>query len=136
MRKLKIYLAAAWSRRDEMVGVAHQLSKIPGIKITCRWLGPQPHARHLRALEDVADVRKADVVIRFTDDLTTEFVPARLATGSRMFEMGMAYERKTPVIVVGGNQPIFDYLPKIVHVRHLDELRHALTRMVRIRQRG
>jgi len=136
LKKLKIYIAAAWSRRDEMIEVAAQLSKIPGVKINSRWLGPQPNAKRLRALEDVADVRHADLLIRFTDDLTREFVPARLATGSRMFEMGMAYERKIPVIVVGGIQPIFDYLPRITHVRHLDELRNALTRMVRAHQRG
>jgi len=52
-----------------------------------------------------------------------------------MFEMGIAYERKMPVVVVGGYQPIFDYLPKIVHVRTLDELRVYLSGCKFFRQR-
>lgn len=144
MAKLKIYLAAAWSRREEMQAVAAELRAI-GIEITSRWLQqrksiiPGTHTdvfRRNRAVEDLADVRRADVLVRFTDDLSEPTVPSRLATGSRMFEMGVAYERKMRVFVVGGYQPVFDYLPKVTHVRHLDELRVALNRLARSKKRG
>jgi hypothetical protein len=135
--KIKIYIAAAWSRRDEMAQIAEELKAMNiGLEITSRWLHePTIHGskikrgdgfRRRRAMEDVVDVRKANVLIRFSDDLSGKFVPAKLATGSRMFEMGLAYERGMKVIVVGGFQPIFDYLPGIVHLRHLDELKAYL----------
>jgi hypothetical protein len=136
MRTLKIYLAAAWSRRDEIAGVARQLEQIPGIEITSRWLHEPTVLGHKivrgntfrrrRAQEDVADVRKAEMLVRFSDDLSGPTVPATLATGSRMFEMGLAYAEGKKVVVVGGTQPIFDYLPRIVHLRHVDELKSYL----------
>ena len=135
MKRLKVYLAAAMSRRDEMRAVAVDLERM-GIEITSRWLREEPISgikytkiarRKSWALKDLKDVRKADILVRFTDDLSKPTVPSRLATGSRMFEMGVAYEREMPVVVVGGFQPIFDYLPKIVHVRTLDELRVYLS---------
>jgi hypothetical protein len=39
-----------------------------------------------------------------------------------MFEMGLAYALGKPIVVVGGIQPIFDYLPTINHVRDIGEL--------------
>jgi hypothetical protein len=129
-KPLKVYLAAAWHRQAEMREVAKEISHL--VDVTSRWLHEVPasgskltkeRSRRMWAKRDVADVRKADVLIRFTDDLSGNKVPAKLATGSRMFEMGLAYERRMKVIVVGGFQPIFDYLPEVRHVRHLDELK-------------
>lgn len=136
MPKLKIYIAAAWSKREEMQVIAGKMHAWGDVKIISRWLGPQSPSRRVRAMEDLVDVRRADALVRFSDDLSKETVPARLATGSRMFEMGVAYERGTPVFVVGGYQPIFDHLPKVIHVRHLDELRVELNRLARTRKRG
>lgn len=141
MKKIKIwirlYLAAAWSRRDEIAAVADELiEQIPGLEITARWLREPTvlgskivrgnRFRRRRAQEDVADVRKADVLVRFSDDLSGTTVPAKLATGSRMFEQGLAYAEGKRIVVVGGHQPIFDYLPGIVHLRHVDELKSYL----------
>lgn len=129
-RPLKIYLAAAWHRQLEMRQVGEQL-KAAGFIITSRWLHEIPatgsrlkreRSKRMWAYRDIADVRKADVLVRFTDDLSHDVVPAQWATGSRMFEMGMAYERKMEIVVVGGNQPVFDYCREIMHVRHIREL--------------
>ena len=70
----------------------------------------------VRELIDLQDVRKSDVLVRFTDDLSTEFVPSRLASGARMTEVGMALERGLLVVIVGGYQNVFDYLPEVKHV--------------------
>ncbi len=147
-KPLRIYIAAAWSRREEMANVAENLkAAIPGIEITSRWLqepigGLRMHEpelpssfRQRRALEDLTDVRRADVLIRFTDDLSGETVPARLATGSRMFEMGIAYERAMKIIVVNGFQPIFDHLPSITHVQNVTELKNYLKDFLVMSQR-
>lgn len=145
MKTLKIYTAAAWSRRDEIAGVVDELVQIPGIEITARWLREPTvlgskivrgnRFRRRRAQEDVADVLRADMLVRFSDDLSGSTVPAKLATGSRMFEMGLAYAKGKQIVVVGGYQPIFDYLPGIVHLRHVDELKHYLAGITR-RKRG
>ncbi len=132
---MQLYLAAAWSRKKEVRAVADELNTIPGLYVHSRWLldpdeaygksrGPVPPEE--RAAVDVQDVRDADILVRFTDDMTKEFVSTRLITGARMFEMGLAYAIGKKIVVVGGIQPIFDYLPEIVHVPNVDELKQYL----------
>jgi hypothetical protein len=132
---MRLYLAAAWSRKDEISEIAKELNKISGIEVQARWIS-EPKSeyggsnvtefRRDRALIDVEDVGNADVLVRFTDDLSREVIPAGLATGARMFEMGYAWSLGKKIIVVGGYQPIFDYLPGITHVRDVEELKRAL----------
>ena len=131
---MRLYLAAAWSRKEEIREIAEELNAIPGIKVGARWLFEPPSSkdafkfRRRRAIYDRDDVRRANTLVRFTDDLTHPTVPARLATGARMFEMGYAYALGKKIIVVGGYQPIFDYLPGIVHVYDVEELKKLLTK--------
>lgn len=129
---MRIYLAAAWSRKDEMNGIAQELNRIPGVYVDSRWLseeaseyGGQPilEVRRNRAQIDVSDVSDADVLVRLTDDLSAKMIPSCLATGARMFEMGLAYSLGKKIVVVGGYQPIFDYLPEIIHVKDVEELK-------------
>ena len=104
---------------------------IPNLIVNSRWLKEEPHVpytkafRRQRAQEDVQDVRRADVLVRFTDDLSGSTVPSRLATGARMFEMGLAYERKIPIIVVEGTAH-FDHLPEVRHVKSIVSLKRLL----------
>jgi nucleoside 2-deoxyribosyltransferase len=134
MKKIKIYLAASWSRKAEIADVAKELQK-EGYIITSRWLNQEKVVkgisleafRRQRAKIDVADVKRADVLVRFSDDLSRKFVPSNLATGARMFETGLAYALGKKIIVVSGHQPIFDYLPTIMHVRHVSELKICLS---------
>ncbi len=148
----RVYLAAAWGRKDEVRGIADQLIGV-GINVRARWLyeppaPPTDYARHAflqeRAQIDVDDVIHANVLVRFSDDLSMPTVPSSLATGSRMFEQGVAkiigdlYDYgagetlkqmgipNKRVIVIGGNQCVFDYLPNIIHVRYF-ELMHLKT---------
>ncbi len=132
---MNVYLAAAWSRRREIKLIADQLDTIPGIRVRAHWLNESPKSKprdpfkfcQQRAQIDVRDVRNADILIRFTDDLQRKFVPARLATGARMFEMGYAYALGKKIVVVGGHQPIFDYLPGIIHINDLETLKSFLS---------
>jgi len=124
---MKVYLAAAFSRQTEIKAVAEKLREL-GIEITSRWLNAEPMAKKpafLRtqdAFNDIRDLRAADLVIRFTDEVEKSMVPSRLISGARMFEFGMAWERGIPVFVVGGKQNVFDYLPNIVHFANKEEL--------------
>lgn len=126
---MKIYLAAAFSRQKEIREVASKLTNL-GITIivTSRWLYAEPMAKKptlLRtqdALNDIRDLREADMIVRFADNVEKPTVPSKLISGARMFEFGMAWERGMPVFVVGGKQNVFDYLPNIVHFANEQEL--------------
>jgi nucleoside 2-deoxyribosyltransferase len=129
---MKVYLAAAWHRREEIRKIAQDLRHL-GVDVQARWLDEREGGRHYsaqflrsRAIIDVHDVRECDILIRFSDDLSQPFIPAYLATGSRMFEMGYAYAQGKPIIVVGGHQPVFDYLPNVVHLANTEELKEYL----------
>lgn len=129
---MRVYLAASFSRREEMRQVRKELRDL-GVDVQARWLDEsQPPAQErekwLRenACIDRVDVLAADLLVRFTDDLATKFVPSHLATGSRFVEMGMALSRGIPVVVVGGNQCLFDRLPGIVHLKNTQELMRYL----------
>jgi len=124
---MKLYLAAAFSRQAEMKRVAEELTDC-GFEITSRWLTNTPgvikgkKARMQDAFMDINDLREADILVRFSDDLTKDSIPAKLGSGARMFEFGMAWERGMPIVVVGGRQNIFDSLPNVTHVADLKEL--------------
>lgn len=133
---MRIYLAAAWSRKAEIRAVAVELNKIsPDIFVHSRWL-EEPGDTYggvknettptQRAQTDIDDVAAADVLVRFTDDLTQPMVSSKLVTGARMFEMGYAYALGKDIVVVGGIQPIFDYLPHVVHVENVYQLKEYL----------
>jgi hypothetical protein len=72
------------------------------------------------------DIDRADVLVRFSDDLSSPTVPSHLATGSRMGETLWALAHNKTVIVVGGYQCVFDYLPQVVHVKNVDVLKYTL----------
>lgn len=131
---LKVYLAAAFCRKDEILQVARQLEEL-GITVTSRWLTEQKDvptdvSRSVflaeRAQIDLDDIDRADVLVRFSDDLSSPTVPSHLATGSRMGEMMHARANHKTIIVVGGHQCVFDYLPDVYHVRTVDDLRWCL----------
>jgi len=133
---LKVYLAAAFYRKEEILQVARQLEEL-GITVTSRWLTEQKdvptdvsRAKFLaeRAQIDLDDIDRADILVRFTDDLSSPTVPSHLATGSRMGEMLWALAHRKQIFVVGGHQCVFDYLPEIFHVDDVGHLKYHLER--------
>jgi len=130
---LKYYLAASWSRREEMVKIAERLAS-HGVEICSDWIFGKPAPMVAKekflehwAMQDLEQVRGASAIIRFTDDLTPIRVPSHLATGARFFEMGVAYQMGKPVYVVGGNQCIFDRLPNVTHLKNVNALVRKLS---------
>lgn len=132
---LKVYLAAAFHRKHEMAVVASELRAM-GIEVTSRWLDDiiRPDTtslddfREQNAIMDAVDVLAAEKLIRFADNEEMSFplVKSSLATGSRMFEFGLAWSNKKECITVGGHQCIFDWLPNIVHFDTIDQLKSYL----------
>ena len=132
---MRIYLAAAFSRREEMRIYRKELEEI-GMNIQSRWLDekmPQgwDREKYLRetAFIDVSDVKNCDLLVRFTDNFSEYSdgkIPARLGSCARMFEFGLAWGLGIPVVVVGGLQNVFDRLPNVVHLETFAELKDYL----------
>ena len=121
---MKIYVAASWERWNEARKLADVLEN-KGFTVTSRWLLPdEPASQQDRALKDVEDICAADGLVRISDREIMEFplIPAKFASGARMFETGYAYSLGKPIIVVGGYQNTFDHLLDIVVVETDKEL--------------
>ena len=129
----KVYLAARYSRREELCGYRARL-QAAGFVVTSRWLngshqinaagtpigedgaalieeGDDERAAALRrefVQEDVADVFAADALIAFTE------VPrSSTSRGGRHVELGIAMGRGIHVIVVGPRENLFHWYPGI-----------------------
>ena len=87
------YLASAFARKEEMRRVRSELNNA-GVCVNARWLDehdpPQTdQEKWLRenAFIDIQDVLACNIFVRFSDDLSVDYVPSNLATGARFFEM-------------------------------------------------
>ena len=120
-----VYLAAAFHRQAEMREFAKEIEAL-GVRVTARWLTEDPSPTdpierekflEKTAIMDMDDIEQADVLIRFSDDLSHPFVPSDWCTSSRMEESGMATAWGKQVVVVGGKQSLFDRLLNRVHIQ-------------------
>lgn len=125
-----IYLAARYSRRLELCGYREQLEAL-GYVVTSRWLngkhqidengvpigdegealvehGQSEEAAKMRARfanEDFVDVRRADLLISFTEKARTPST----SRGGRHVEFGIAFGCLMPVWVVGHRENLFHW---------------------------
>jgi nucleoside 2-deoxyribosyltransferase len=126
---MRVYLAGAWGRREEILRVANRL-RLVGVEITSNWLteeadmhpGSKERSLRERAYIDLQDIDRADVFVRFADVPRTRQVPRALISGARMFEMGYAKAKGKTLFVVGGKQHVFDRLADVIHVKNADAL--------------
>lgn len=138
--KGRVYLAARYSRREELCVYRKQLQDI-GFRVQARWLDGKhqiadngtpigdngealvesnhPDADILRskfAQDDLEDVAGADIVISFTEP------PRSNANrGGRHVEYGIALATNKRVIVVGYRENIFHWLPCVEFCRTWEE---------------
>jgi hypothetical protein len=119
----KIYLAARYSRNDEMRGVRDVLTAI-GYEVTSRWidqhdgaleasytpakLNADPEECAILGQHDIDDLTAADTVISFTS-------PDGGGKGGRHVEHGIALGLGKRLIVCGPRENIFHTLPQIEH---------------------
>jgi hypothetical protein len=114
---LKVYLAARYSRREELCGYADEL-RVVGFEVTSRWLAgnhqisdaglseqAQAEERTRFATEDWEDLMAADVTISFTE-------PPRgtNSRGGRHVEFGAALAVGQQCFVVGHRENVFHCL--------------------------
>ena len=120
---LYVYLAARYSRYEEMQGYAKTLAEL-GIDVTSRWIqgdhqvsdkalldvgAEADHEERIRfAEEDILDLRRASIMVNFTEPPRAG--PSR---GGRHVEFGLALAHGLTVYVVGHRENVFHCLPQV-----------------------
>lgn len=130
---LNVYLAARFSRKQELAGYAAGLRDL-GIETTSRWLTgvhdwtgtpdeliPIPDQGRF-AQDDLDDIDRADVLVFFGGELF-EYG----ARGGACVEMGYALGIGMPVLVVGPVQNVFCALPDVIRCETWDDAVAVLT---------
>lgn len=126
MDRGKVYIAARYSRRDEMRAAARLLYDA-GIATTSQWLYENCALDHhldefpddsnrKTAQVDLDDIRKADTLLFFAEDPRVG-VPR----GGRHFECGYAFAIGKRVVVIGGPENVFLYMPTVIHFSSLED---------------
>jgi len=127
----QVYLAGQYARRDELRALAPQLAA-KGVQVNSRWLledAPLHHSledfetewKRLTALKDYWDIQRADTMIFFAE--SPEQQPRR---GGRHVEFGMALALGKKVVVVGGRENIFHFMPGVRHFETFSQLLGSL----------
>lgn len=108
----KVYLAAMYGRREEMVLIADYLKTL-GYEITARWVYGAEEASGISHEEisviDLDDVDKADTIISFTHERGT-MLPAG---GGRHVEFGYALAQGKHMVIIGPKENVFHSSPGV-----------------------
>ncbi len=124
-----IYLAARFSRKDELNGYRRILER-DGCEVTSRWLTGVhewigtvdefiPHtAQQAFANDDLEDIERSGLFLYFADPPDN-----RGTRGGKDFELGYAYATGIPCIVVGHRSHVFTHLRDMVFCECFDAAR-------------
>jgi len=123
---VQVYLAARYARLTELAAYRERLERV-GINVTSDWLDGYRRVEDESisgwraaevAISDLADIRRADVFVGFTEPehMRIEPVCASVARGGRHVEFGLAYALGKRIIIVGEAEAVFYHLPGIVIV--------------------
>lgn len=134
-----VYLAARYSRREELNGYAGRL-RAEGFTVDARWLlGAHQVSddqlnweakvedderqddeaiafRQMCANDDWEDLARADVIVAFSEPPRSN-----ASRGGRHVEFGIALALQKRVVVVGPRENVFHCLPQVAVVRTFDE---------------
>lgn len=132
---MKIYLAARFSRNDEMRGVRDVLTAL-GHEVTSRWIdlhgGDQQESAAQHVLNsdpdrvahfgqhDIEDMEAADTIVSFTS-------ADGGGKGGRHVEFGYGLALGKRAIVVGPREHIFHTLPQVEHYDNWSRFAMALS---------
>jgi nucleoside 2-deoxyribosyltransferase len=136
---MKIYLAARFSRRDELIQRKEALESF-GFVVTSRWLTDHyaewvsidpttvaPEERGRWAMGDLSDIEECQCLIHFTGNAEIGY-----STGGRHTEMGYALALGKQIIVCGPRENIFCDLdfhhPNVQWIPDWTQIAHALAR--------
>ena len=122
---MKVYLAARYSRRDELREHKSILEK-HGIEVTSRWLlenepldskmGQHTEDFYVETANiDIEDIDVADAVVFFSEE---PFVGT--PRGGRHVEFGYAHAIGRPIYVIGPKENIFHYRDRVYNYENLE----------------
>ena len=122
---MKVYLAARFARKDEMVTYAEDLDRL-GHEVTSRWLEvevdpgtPLSHPTWSQLAQQVLDdIRRADALISFTE--------ASGGGSARQVELGIGLGLGKRVYIVGSAEHLFHTLPLLQVYPDWDALIRAI----------
>jgi nucleoside 2-deoxyribosyltransferase len=127
---MKVYLASRYPRRKELSALV-PLLKEHNISVTSRWLNetlsPNTTLHEVSpafcletALIDLEDIDRADTIVFFSEDPLIG-----TPRGGRHVEFGYALAKGKRIIVLGGNENIFHFLPHIIHYSTIQDFLEA-----------
>lgn len=120
--KLKIYIAARFSRRHEANELAQKL-KAHGHKITSRWVLPDSdHVTPVGMSAQAADAERERFAIEDCDDvkacnwcISLMEEPRSNGRGGRHVEFGYALALGKRMTIIGPRETVFHHLPQVQH---------------------
>jgi hypothetical protein len=118
---MKLYLAARFGRREEIVNDVLPILELDGHSITSRWLWADDDGGEKAAHSCMQDIDRAEGFVLFTDP-----AGSMNTGGGRWFEFGYAYRRMQLIFAVGDRETVFCHLPTIIRCQDIEDLRQAL----------
>lgn len=127
---MKIYLAAAYGRREEMLEVA-KVVEAAGHTVTSRWIQglhdtppagaevDSPEHQRWCANDDLADIWMADCIINFTGG-------GNKSRGGRHVEFGFGIALELRLLIVGECENVFHHLEDVQRFDTIEEALAAL----------
>jgi len=124
---MKIYLASRFSRIDEMRKYADEL-KEDGHEITASWVygGEEGLTFTDIATLDIADVRRCDAIVSFTEPYGSSN-----PGGGRHTEFGLGIAFDKLLYLVGEREQVFHWHPSVVQFPQFKHLRNHLSKFVK-----
>jgi hypothetical protein len=99
---MRIYIAAAYERKNEMIIVAEKLKRA-GHEVTSRWFFMDPNASWLEAsVMDLADIDNSEILLSFTHPRGTG-----PSGGGRHVEFGYAMAKGKRLVIIGESENVF-----------------------------
>jgi nucleoside 2-deoxyribosyltransferase len=129
---LKVYIAGLYAKREEYQKYYNDLEK-QGFECTSTWIRDSEEnlTQEQIANLDLYDIDRADVLLFMVpkhQDFYTVTI-ASMSRGGRHFELGYAHAKGKEIILFGGRESAFHYLPDMVEIHtwrsvieHLDRL--------------
>jgi hypothetical protein len=105
---MKIYLAARYDRRWQLLGVASTLERA-GHEVTSRWIegGRSDDPAAVPAVEALLDLARSDCLVAFTEE--PPIFPVA-SSGERHVEFGIALATGKRLCIVGPRETVFHHL--------------------------
>lgn len=133
---MKVYLAAGFSRKDEIKAKTIELQEL-GVHVTSQWpwepVGPKTKLRDVsedflreNGTRDLQEIDQADALVLFTQDPETPF-----CRGGRMHEAGYAQGRGKTLIICGPRENIFHFVPGVAICKDFEEVKALLVGCLR-----